>query len=197
VDGQVAEDPEPGLQGDIAERVPSAPPGSFLFCELAAVEGGDRDGQAVRDGVEMTAPPCRGTALFLVSGQGQAAAGEECAQCPPGCAGGRCAAVQELLRAGIGVGAGQPSGLTQDDDRAAGVVARGGEGGEVVPPGRDPVQPAGHRGGVTEGPVRVGQAAPVAQALPGVAPLLAAAGAGDCLGWPARHGATSADSAGA
>ncbi len=59
------------------------------------------------------------------------------------------------------------------------------------------MQPAGHRGGVAEGPVRVGEAAPVAQALPGGAPLLAAAGAGDGLGCPARHGATSADSAGA
>src|SRR5258705_4492936 len=77
LDGQGAEDPEPGLQGDVAERVPSAPPGSVLFCELAAVEGGDRGGQAVRDGVEMTAPPCGGAALFLVSGQCQAAAGEE------------------------------------------------------------------------------------------------------------------------
>ena len=69
VDGQVAEDPEPGLQGDVAERVPSGSPGSFLFCELAAVEGSDRGGQAVWNGVEMTAPPGCGTALFLVSGQ--------------------------------------------------------------------------------------------------------------------------------
>jgi hypothetical protein len=59
------------------------------------------------------------------------------------------------------------------------------------------VQPAGHRGGVTEGPVRVGEAAPVAQAVAGVALLLAAAGARDGHGCPAWHGAAVADSAGA
>src|SRR5258708_3775001 len=140
VGGQVSEDTAAGLQGGIALRVTSGAPGTIMFCELAVVEGGDRGGQAVWNGVEMTAPPCRRTALFLVSGQCQAAAGEECAQGPPGCPGGRCAAVQQLLRAGIRVGAEQPSGLTQDDDRAARVMARRGEGGEVVPPGRDRAQ---------------------------------------------------------
>src|SRR5260370_932894 len=50
VDGQVSEDPEPGLQGDIAERVPSGAPGSFLFCELAVVGVGDRRGPPAWDG---------------------------------------------------------------------------------------------------------------------------------------------------
>jgi hypothetical protein len=87
VDGQVTEDPEPGLQGGVADRVPAAAPGSFLLFELAAVKGGYCGGQAGRDGVEVVAAACRGAALFFVSGQGQAAAGEEPAQGPPGCAG--------------------------------------------------------------------------------------------------------------
>ena len=98
-------------------------------CELAVVEGGDRGGQAGRDGVEVAAPACRGAALFFVSGQGQAAAGEEPAQGPPGCAIGWFAAVQELRWAGRGVGCEQPSGLAQDLDRAAWMMACRGEVG--------------------------------------------------------------------
>jgi hypothetical protein len=77
----------------------------------------------------VTVAACRGAALFLVSGQGQAAAGEEPAQGPPGCAAGRFAAVQELGWAGRRVGCEQPSGLAQDLDRAAGMVACRGECG--------------------------------------------------------------------
>jgi hypothetical protein len=129
VDGQVAEDPEPGLHGDVADRVPAGAPGSVPLFELAVVEGGYCGGQAGRDGVEVVAAACRGAALFFVSGQGQAAAGEEPAQGPPGCAAGWFAAVQELRWAGRGVGCQQPSGLAQDLDRAAWMMACRGEGG--------------------------------------------------------------------
>jgi len=58
-----------------------AAPGSVPPFELVVVEGGYCGG---RDGGEVVAAACRGAALFFVSGQGQAAAGEEPAQGPPG-----------------------------------------------------------------------------------------------------------------
>jgi hypothetical protein len=164
--------------------VPAGAPGSVPLIELAAVEGGYCGGQAGRDGVQVAAAACRGAALFLVTGQGQAAAGEEPAQGPPGGAAGRLAAVQELRWAGRGVGCQQPSGLAQDLDRAAWMMACRGEGGQVFPPVRDLAQPPGRRGGVAERPVRVGEAAAVAQAVRGVLPLLTAAGTGDDPGPP-------------
>ena len=108
---------------------PAGAPGSVPLFELAVVEGGYCGGQAGRDGGEVAAAACRGAALFFVSGQGQAAAGEEPAQGPPGCAIGWFAAVQELRWAGRGVGCEQPSGLAQDLDRAAWMMACRGEGG--------------------------------------------------------------------
>ena len=124
VDGQVAEDPEPGLQGDVAERVPPGPPGSFLFCELAAVEGGDRGGQAVWNSIEMAAPPCSGTALLLVSGSVRPRLVKNARSARPAVPVVGAQRSSSCCGLASGSAPSQPSCLAQDHDRAAGVVAR-------------------------------------------------------------------------
>jgi hypothetical protein len=69
VNSQVAEDPEPALYGDVAERASAGAPGPFPLLELAAVETGDCGGQASRDGIEMAAAARSSAALFLIARQ--------------------------------------------------------------------------------------------------------------------------------
>ena len=82
VAGEVAEDPQPGLQGDVAERAAACPAGAVLLGELAVVERGDRAGELRRDGVQVALPPGGGAAAGLVAGQDQPLAGEEPGQRP-------------------------------------------------------------------------------------------------------------------
>jgi hypothetical protein len=42
---QVPEDPQPGFQGDVAERAAACPAGPVLFGELVVIERGDRAGE--------------------------------------------------------------------------------------------------------------------------------------------------------
>jgi hypothetical protein len=69
VAGEVPEDPQPGLQGDVAERAAACPAGAVLLGELAVVERGDRAGQPGWDGIQVALPPGGGAAAGLVAGQ--------------------------------------------------------------------------------------------------------------------------------
>ena len=80
--GEVAEDPEPGFQGDVAEQPASCPAGTFLFGELLVVERSDRGGKSRGRGVQVALPPCGSAAAGLVARHHQPAAGEERVQCP-------------------------------------------------------------------------------------------------------------------
>jgi hypothetical protein len=59
--GQIAEDPQAALEGDVTERAAAGAAGSVLVGELAVVERGDRAGEPGRDGVQVALPP-RGSA---------------------------------------------------------------------------------------------------------------------------------------
>ena len=80
--GEVAEDPEPGFQGDVAEQPPSGPAVTFPFGELRVVERGDRGGQSRGNGVQLALPPCGSAAAGLVAWHHQPVTGEEPFQCP-------------------------------------------------------------------------------------------------------------------
>jgi hypothetical protein len=68
---QVAQDPQPGFQGDVAERAPPGPAGTIPLAELAVAERGDGAGQPGWDGGQETAPPDGGPAAGLNAGQGR------------------------------------------------------------------------------------------------------------------------------
>ena len=74
----------------------------------------------------------------------------------------------------------------RDRDGPARVAARGGELDERVPPRRCRRHPAGEGSSVAERAVRVSQRAPVAETVPDVAPLFAAATTVDGLRRVAR-----------
>jgi hypothetical protein len=84
VAGEVAEDPQPGLQGDVAELAAACAAGAVLLGELAVVERGDRAGEPGRDGVQVALPPGGCAAAGLIPGHGQSLAGEERRQRAPG-----------------------------------------------------------------------------------------------------------------
>src|SRR5665647_1679449 len=86
------------------------------------------------------------------------------------------------MHADGGVSDEDPGGLTQDRDAPAGVVSGSRELGELAPPRRLRAHPCGHRRGVAQGPVGIGEHAPVAQTEPHVAPLLPADPASARLG---------------
>ena len=163
---EVTQDPQPAFQGGVAERAPPGPAGTVPLAEFGVAERGDGAGQPSGDGVQETVPPGGGPAAGLITGQGEAAAGEERGEGPPGrvsgpvCPGG---GGQELPGAGGRVSGQHPACLPQDRDSAAGVVTGCGERGRdhptraVLRAGR-----AGQRDGVAERPVGVSQLAPVA-----------------------------------
>lgn len=174
VNGEITQDPKLHLDAGVAEHPPASTPGRDLpLDELHAGELGDRRGQAFRDGVEIAAAPVRGPALALITGQGQAAADEE--RLEGAGRGARGAAGQQLLGAGGRLGDEQTAGFAQDGDRATRMVTCRNERNQIRPPGWRRLQPDGQRLGVAEGTVRVSEVAPVAQAVPDVAPLLSAA----------------------
>jgi hypothetical protein len=55
--GEVAEDTEPGFQGDVAEQPASCPAVTFPLGELLVVERGDRGGKSRGEAVEVALPP--------------------------------------------------------------------------------------------------------------------------------------------
>jgi hypothetical protein len=69
VAGQVAEDPQAALEGDVAERAAAGPAGTVLLGELAVVERGDRVGEPGRDGIQVALPPGGGAAAGLIAGR--------------------------------------------------------------------------------------------------------------------------------
>jgi hypothetical protein len=191
VAGEVAEDPQAALEGDVAELAAACAAGAVVLGELAVVERGDRAGEPGRGGVQVALPPGGGAAAGLIPGQDQSLAGEERRQSAAGrivspvrSGGGG----QDLPGPGGGAGGDHPAGVTQDRDRAAGMVTGSGVLGQCLPPGRDRRQPGRQGSTVTERPVRVGELAAVAHPVAGVAALLPALAAGDDLRWPGRPG---------
>ena len=75
--GEVAQDPEPGRQGEVAELVAPGTPVAVPFLDLGEVECGDRGLQRFRYRLEISLPAGRGPPLFGVVGEGETVAGEE------------------------------------------------------------------------------------------------------------------------
>ena len=74
---QVAQDPESGGQGAVAELGSAGAPVAVLLLDLGQVEQDNCCLQRVRDGLEVSLPAGRRPPLFGVVGEGEALAGEE------------------------------------------------------------------------------------------------------------------------
>ncbi len=75
--GEVAQDPQPGRQGDVAELVSPGAPVLVAVLDLGEIERDDCSLQRCRYGLEVSLPAGRCPPLFDVVREGEAVAGEE------------------------------------------------------------------------------------------------------------------------
>jgi len=164
--GEVTQDPQLVLQGDVADRLGTDPACPVTLAQQVLVEGDDGRLKGDRHCIEVALASLVGATPAVVGRQGQAGFGEEGRER----AGQRIwrvvavgEALHELLRAGSGrIGGEHRTEGAQDLRRPTRIVPCCDEDGELLPPGRHDRQPLRQRRRVAKGPIRVGEPTPVA-----------------------------------
>jgi len=164
--GEVTQDPQLVLHGDVAVRPGTDPACPVTLAQQILVEGDDGRLKGDRHCIEVALASLVGAATTLVGRQGQAGFGEEGRE-RPGQRIWRVVAVgkalHELRRAGSGrIGGEHRTEGAQDLRRPTRTVPCCDEDGELLPPGRHDRQPLPQRRRVAKGPIRVGEPTSVA-----------------------------------